>query len=329
MTQQPTTESRGASYRGALVPPDEQFWVRYSPHHEFPLSTVTSIALHVLVVILLLLGAWVAFKLGWMEDNRSLPVVAVVVDEGGGRSGTGPGPGKTEPGGLPEAVPPAAGKPQAQPPEIGAPPEIPPPDDKGNRSGPPSTPNWHQALDNLGNALAGKPGPGGGGRDGGRDVGVGNKKGPGTGEMTRRRMQRWTLIFNTDDGNDYARQLDAFDAFVAYPDPDDPNQFRVIRKLLTRPVKAEREDITQIQRMYWVDEKERSVVSLARALGIKPTPPGFAMFFAPDLEVKLLKIELAYQTRTETEIEGTDFEVFKTPGGGYDVKVIRQTLKRR
>jgi hypothetical protein len=80
--------------------------------------------------------------------------------------------------------------------------------------------------------------------------------------------------------------------------------------------------------MYWVDDKERSVASLARALGVKPTPPGFAMFFEASLEGRLLKLELA-QGRTEAEIEATDFEVYKTPNGDYDVKVIRQTLKRR
>jgi hypothetical protein len=142
-------------------------------------------------------------------------------------------------------------------------------------------------------------------------------------------MQRWTLIFNTDDGNDYARQLAAFGALVVYPDPADQNQYWVIRDLLARPAKAEREDITQIKRMFWVDEKERSVASLARALGVKPAPPGFAMFFAPELEPKLLKLELTYQGRTEAEIDSTDFEVFKTNNGGYDVRVVRQTLKRR
>jgi hypothetical protein len=330
MTQQPATESRGTGCRTMLVPPDERFWVRYSPHHEFPLSTVTSVALHVLAILLLLLGAWVAFKLGWLDDNRRLPVVAVVVEEGGG-NGPGPGPGRGEEGPAQEDVPggkPAAGNPRADLPDPGALPEVRPPADKGDRPVPPPTPNWRKPLGDLGKALDGKLGPAGPGKDRVRDVGVGDKNGPGSGEMTRRRMQRWTLIFNTDDGADYARQLDAFRAILVYPDPDDPNEYRVIHDLLARPVKAQREDITQIRRMFWVDEKERSVASLARALGIKPTPPGFAMFFAPDLEGKLLKLELTYRGRTEEEIDATDFEVFKT-SDGYDIRVIRQTLKRR
>ena len=32
-----------AKGKAALIPPEEKFWQRYSPHHEFPLSTVTSI----------------------------------------------------------------------------------------------------------------------------------------------------------------------------------------------------------------------------------------------------------------------------------------------
>ncbi|HJT75679.1 MAG TPA: hypothetical protein VJ739_00605, partial [Gemmataceae bacterium] len=78
------------------VPPDEQFWQRYSPHHEFPLSGVTSAALHVLVVALLLLAAWVAYRLGWGQEKEPLPVTAVRVEGGGGgnRQGVGDAPGK-------------------------------------------------------------------------------------------------------------------------------------------------------------------------------------------------------------------------------------------
>ena len=49
------------------APPEERFWKRYSPHHEFPLSAVGSFALHFLgggglIVAALLLGAYVNAK---------------------------------------------------------------------------------------------------------------------------------------------------------------------------------------------------------------------------------------------------------------------------
>src|SRR5262249_24656059 len=45
--------------------PDERFWVRYSPHHELPLSATGSVTLHALVFGLLLLAGVIAAVLGW------------------------------------------------------------------------------------------------------------------------------------------------------------------------------------------------------------------------------------------------------------------------
>src|SRR5438093_278210 len=41
----------------ALVPPDERFWQRYSPNHEFPLSSASSAMIHLFVLGFLVLGA--------------------------------------------------------------------------------------------------------------------------------------------------------------------------------------------------------------------------------------------------------------------------------
>ena len=71
-------------------PPEEQFWQHYSPHHEFPLSSITSVALHVLGVVLLLVVGWVLIKLGLGDENKPPDVRAVFVeDPGGGGSKTG------------------------------------------------------------------------------------------------------------------------------------------------------------------------------------------------------------------------------------------------
>jgi hypothetical protein len=35
----------------AGAPPDEGFWKKYSPHYEFPLANIASIAVHVVVVV--------------------------------------------------------------------------------------------------------------------------------------------------------------------------------------------------------------------------------------------------------------------------------------
>ena len=66
---------------GREVParPDERFWQRYSPHHEFPLSSVSSVMLHALILLLLGLAAFIAFKLGLSDRAKSPPVQVVEV----------------------------------------------------------------------------------------------------------------------------------------------------------------------------------------------------------------------------------------------------------
>src|SRR3954467_6313078 len=83
-TSKPIDNNTPAGGKAVLVPPEEQFWVHYSPHHEFPLSTVTSFALHALVVGLLILVAWVAVKLGLNAENKPADVDAIAVVGGGG-----------------------------------------------------------------------------------------------------------------------------------------------------------------------------------------------------------------------------------------------------
>src|SRR5207237_9412148 len=96
MSTAPATPPPTTNPNRLVVPPEEKFWKRYSPHHEAPLSGVSSFALHLLLIPLLLLIAWVASKVKDEDENRSLPVDVVRVNfPGGGGSpeGAGKGPG--------------------------------------------------------------------------------------------------------------------------------------------------------------------------------------------------------------------------------------------
>jgi hypothetical protein len=70
------------------------------------------------------------------------------------------------------------------------------------------------------------------------------------------------------------------------------------------------------------------VQSLAVALGARPTPQFFAMFFPAELEQELLKKELGYKNKTEDQIDSTRFVVRPAGAGRYEVQVDGQTLKR-
>jgi serine/threonine protein kinase len=139
-----------------------------------------------------------------------------------------------------------------------------------------------------------------------------------------KRQERWTLLFNTRDGHDYKAQLKAFGAILAVPDPSNPDNYLVIRDLDQKPAQPRAEDISQIQRIHWTDDKPASVRSLASALGITPLPH-FVVFFPQEFEEELLNLELSYRGKKENQIAETRFEVRRGRGRrAYDPVVVSQ-----
>jgi len=315
-----------------------------------PLSSVTSVALHALVIGLLIIGGIVIARLNWGADKGPVAVDARAMDEpaGGG-------------GGLPQGVGTGPGNGDFGDPEAPEAP-IPDPNDHFEKSDKPreqlkearqdalKLPEFKSEEDQrlieqggqevdkilriksdvrkkLNDAIAGK-GQGGAGRGGGEGTGVGTGSGGGNGpgkggDVDRsKRPLRWTLLFNTRDGNDYRNQLQDFGAIIAIPDPKDPNGYLVIRKLSPAPVEAVAEDISQIKRIYWFDDKPASVRSLSAALGIA-VPPHFAVFFPAEFEEKLLRLELGYRGKQENDITETRFEI-RRMGGKYEPVVVSQ-----
>jgi hypothetical protein len=320
--------------------------VRYSPHHEFPLSTVTSVGLHALVIGLLIIGGILIARLNWGGDVAPPPsnVVAFEDQAGGGGGnpngvGKGPGDGAT---GDPEA-PDAPLEDPNEPVVVGQREKLQEAqkellqldefkDEEGKRlieeGGKEVTKILNLKTDvrkKLNAGLAAGKGKGGSGSGGGSGTGVGtgtgDKVGPGTGNADRaKRPLRWTLIFNTRDGRDYRKQLQAFGAILAIPDPKSADGYLVIRDLENpKPVA---EDIAKIERIYWIDDKPASVRSLSAALDMPP-PAHFIVFFPREFEEKLLKLELGYRNKQENEINETRFEVRRSEGT-YEPYVISQ-----
>lgn len=138
-----------------------------------------------------------------------------------------------------------------------------------------------------------------------------------------RRVLRWSILFDTREGEDYAKQLHFFGAFLAVP--EGPEKFLVVRDLMKRPVEGKREDLTKIQAIYWVETDPSSVERLAKTLGIEK-PPYLVVFFPQHVEDELLRKEWAYTGRSEEDIEETRFQV-KPTRTGYDLNVVAQSLK--
>ncbi len=343
-----------------LLPPEEQFWQRYSPHHEAPLSGITSFAIHVLAIPLMLLIGWLVIKLGLGQDTKPVPVDVVQMLGGGGGSPRGQGTGGSDAGSQPMPGDERgdntddAKKPETQPPNER--PRLSPADATQVASEFNDDPTvkrliqegtaasqglfaleqgTREKLRRNVNPGAGQGGSGtDGGKDTGKDKGTGAGRGPGKANLNQRekRILRWAMTFNTRDGRDYANQLQGLGAILAMPLADG-KRFEVIRDLSRRPAKGKEEDIAAINRIFWVDDRPESVRSLAiRGLGLSNAPSFFVAFFPEELEEKLLRMELEWMEkkagrRNEEDIHETRFNVINMGGGKYDVRVAGQTLK--
>jgi hypothetical protein len=141
-------------------------------------------------------------------------------------------------------------------------------------------------------------------------------------------MLRWTMLFNTQTGADYLRQLRGLGAILAVPVKEGERpEYRVVRNLSQRPAQLRDEDLSKIKRIYWMDGNPRSVREVMSALGLQLQPSHFVAFMPEELEKKLLRLEKAHQGLEENEIFETKFRIVEK-GGRFEPEVIEQTRKR-
>jgi hypothetical protein len=346
-----TTATRRASGRALLLPPEERFWKRYSPHHEFSLSGATSLALHILALGLILLLVWLWW--GQTVPPTDVPLMEAVSLEdrtpGGGPNGVGAPDKKGDPNKPPdEAVEdPDRNDDRNAKPAIGAKvledPPVAIPDAKDGRRvivrG-----DGAAVLKEVGRraqrVLAERQGTRGNG-GGDKDENSGDGKGSREAKIRRARQLRWRVVFNNHgSGPDYLDKLYALGATLVVAEtksgPDGKPQLdtqgrprlmyrKVIGDLGNTPAKPKIQDVSKIDGIFWIDDKAESVAALAKALGI-PTPPLFACFFSADVEKALRKLEKEKFKGDEMKIEETHFQVVKADNGPYKGKTSRYKL---
>lgn len=342
------------------VPPEEAFWKRYSPHGEAPLSMAGSFALHIAIGGgLLLVGLFLLTGFG--NSRTSLPVepVRLKIEGGGGGKQIGTGTGKgigtgpmedtgdnkeeiVNPLAKDENLPqrPALNEIEVQKVEQ----KFDPADIRPITSTE-SGKAFARLDDNLRNKLADglRPGKGEGGigEGGGKDRGTGKGTGPGEGDgkatLTKRerRMLRWHMGFTANTGPQYLAQLKDLGAILAFPvNAGGSMQYKVVREL--RPGgRLLDEDLANIQRIYWIDDKPNSVMDVLNALGARlPALPAQMIAFMPkELEDRLFEMEKNYVTRTlrlpfnEDKIDETHFRVvFKR--GKFQPELVGVNIRR-
>jgi hypothetical protein len=152
----------------------------------------------------------------------------------------------------------------------------------------------------------------------------GGRKGEKDPSPREKRLLRWVMLFNTQNGEDYLKQLHGLGAILAVPEPK--GGYLVLRDLHKLPAKGTKENLTTIQRIFWIDNKPASVQSLSKALGLTFEPPHVVAFFPEKFEKGLLEKELKYHGWKEDDILETRFKVIRR-GDRYAVEVTDQKPK--
>lgn len=343
------------------VPPEEQFWKHYSPHGEAPLSIAGSFALHALGVGGLLI-AGLYFASLFYQPARSLPVepVRLVIEGGGGGSptgrGGGPGIGRggvedvgqprdTEQVRVPglEEAPKRVALNQVEAKQVQQ--QFDPLSARYIEESKSDMAKAFAQLDDgvrrkLADGLQPGKGEGGTGSGGGKGDGQGIGQGPGTGAgkatLTKRerRMLRWHMGFTATNGPDYLAQLRGLGAILAIPVSEGPDPvYKVIRDLRPGAPLLD-EDLSRIQRIYWIDNNPKSVQDILTTLGVRlPQMPGrFVAFMPLTLESELFQMERRYVENVlrvpfhEDRIDETRYRVVQY-GGRYRPELISVTVR--
>ncbi len=331
-------------------PPAEEFWHRYSPHYEAPISGVGSVVLH--LIPFALFAAMVILGIG-LSNRSKIEFEAVRLPGGGGGNpngrGDGPGVGNAplveDSNNLPKEdttdnLTPLNDRPPLDPAKVADVKRMFDSDPDAVRFINSGNQNFDAIAKNLNQDILGKirdgmtpgKGQGGPGSGGGEGKGKGTSTGPGTGNdkgklMTERekRMLRWVMVFETQNPKDYVRQLAGLNAILAIP--TGPNSYKLIKDLnVPPPVPLVTEDVASLNRIYWVDDKPQSVGGVLHILGVQMRPSHFVAFMPQELEQRLGDMERQYQGLAEDEIYETKFKVYRT-ANGYDVKVLNQSRK--
>jgi hypothetical protein len=344
-----TAETKTAETPAALLPPQEKFWRRYSPHGEAPLSVASSLALHLAVGgFLLLAGFFLLANFG--SPRTTLPVESIGLDPGSGVGKRGGDGGKAgvesklveDPGGRDDAVNPlVAAEPVAVRPALNAievqqikekydPADVRPitTTESGKR--------FARLDERIRNKLAEGLRRGTGGGDDGPRGKPGADPGPGGGKAKLdprvRRMLRWHMAFTATGGQEYLKQLKDLGAILAFQAGGE--KYQVVRDLRAGG-KLLDENISDIKRIYWIDDKPKSVSDVLDALGVKlaAVPPRFIAFMPKELEDKLFEMEKNYVTRTlrvpfnEDKIDETHFRVvFKR--GKFQPELVGVSMRK-
>jgi hypothetical protein len=320
-------------------PPEEEFWDKYNRRMEFPLATVATILLHVLVGAILV---YVLVGLMESDEDRSNPPLQLTAVGGLGDTGDGSaGSGGQEDPDLIRDVDPFKAAERVLPTmkELN--------DAKAdvkqtvlndpNGNLPVAAPNaaaYSQLDKSIRDKLLGVGAQKGEGNQPGQGFDGTPGKGPGgTGaDSTRARGLRWVLRFRVTGGRDYLDQLKAMRAEILVPLPPDDKKCVLVPDIDNPGSQrvATDADLRRLAgKIQFSDTRAAQVRDVVNTLGIQTAgqPKTFWAFFPKDLEEELARKETGYRNRRAEDIEETVFSV-TIRGGSYEIVVVDQVAKR-
>jgi hypothetical protein len=359
MAQAPPTSDKLPARKGPLpeLPPEEQFWQRYSPHHEFPLSSLVALATcaaaFAAVVVLTILHA------NRQDELQRPPRMDAVEIEGlsGGTDGPGPGVGfgpsqgaKTEVADsgqkpTPATQPPSTQAPQLKDVEKAKPLDVPVQTAKAETGDPTifdqirveaekqvrdalqaaPTPKPAPVRKGDPKSKSNSPNPGtGGGIGGGTGPGFGQGQGPGMGN------NKFGQVLTVQQKHEMRWRI----KFITADGHEHLEQLRALRitlalptpqagtfnvlDLTRRPPVGKLENLQQQRdKVKWINTDPPSLQRLAMALRLPQMPQFAVIFLPPEMEETLSRLEHAFAGRPEYLITLTEFEIRRGPDGSY------------
>ncbi len=327
--------------------PEEEFWEKYNDRLEFPLSTVGTIFLHVMVAA----GLFVvlAYLVGKPEDKETVPISFVDIggldDSGLGSEGGGgddiisiqgePLLGKYDDLPDPNALPnPTENRPN---------PSLTDPSAKTNSSNSSAFSGTDSLLNPKNVGSKGAPGKGGTGPGG---------KGNDASRARQKNWSRWVISFNTfeGDGQDYLHQIGSFGAVLVVPraDPSEDAVFTDLLRSIEPRFMSHADTEKTYQGFVWFSEdpskysdagrkakSRRTIADVSRALKLNYQPDKFWAVFPREVDKLLADRETAFIARVRSETQFTSFSVDELHttvfavdrlSGGKQVEVVRALL---
>jgi hypothetical protein len=351
-----TTPAASRQNTTAARQPD--FWKRYSPHGECPLSVTGSVLLHIPLILLLFFG-WLIWGAATDSESSKPPKMDIVeVMPGGGGLGeigtVGPGKNKTGPAGRAEGVEEGSIPPPPQLdlaklkdfklPKFDPKLDLPVPDEIPDikEEGDPFKAMARQreyAEQLLAKQLydaSAKPGPTAGfkgGVKGGAAGGAGGPAGAGLGadpnakylSEQRRHELKW-LIMASDDGEVHLKKLRALKVVLMIQLPSQPGY--ALRYDLSRGGVANAEKVRFVddtKKVRWQNTSPKEMLALQKVLRLPEVPVCSVIYLPTELEADMARRELSYQGRQEFEIYKTVWDV-RERDGVYDNEpyIVRQ-----